>query len=227
MNPRQGAELRRSARRSTTPDAKIVLGHRLAGGPRHRGRRGGARHPRAPSRDGAVHRAQARAPLRERRAAAGARRARRARRSARTDGDIRETVRTIVTSPEFFSRAAYRAKVKSPFELVASALRAIGARPDTTPRSAQLVALLGQPIFGHQAPERLAGDGRRVDEHGRDPQSHQLRARARGGPRARRAASRSGPRRRRLRSAPREQQVDAVILDVPRRPGVARHARRS
>ena len=42
--------------------------------------------------------------------------------------------------------------MKSPFELVASALRALGARPDTTPRSAQLVAFLGAPIFGHQAP---------------------------------------------------------------------------
>ena len=69
-----------------------------------------------------------------------------------TDGDIREVVRTIVTSPEFFSRAAYRVKVKSPFELVASALRAVGAQPDTTMRSAQTVAFLGQPIFGHQAP---------------------------------------------------------------------------
>ncbi|MEO8334859.1 MAG: DUF1800 domain-containing protein, partial [bacterium] len=36
----------------------------------------------------------------------------------KTDGDIREVVRTIVTSPEFFSRSAYRSKVKSPFELV-------------------------------------------------------------------------------------------------------------
>jgi uncharacterized protein (DUF1800 family) len=71
----------------------------------------------------------------------------------RTDGDIREVVRTIVTSPEFFSRAAYRAKVKSPFELVASALRAMGADADTTPRSAQAIAYLGQPIFGHQAPD--------------------------------------------------------------------------
>jgi hypothetical protein len=70
----------------------------------------------------------------------------------KTDGDIRETVRTIVTSPEFFGRAAYHAKVKSPFELVASALRALGAQPDTTPRSAQVVAFLGEPIFGHQAP---------------------------------------------------------------------------
>src|SRR5690349_2029260 len=71
----------------------------------------------------------------------------------KTNGDIRETVRCIVTSPEFFSRAAYRAKVKTPFEVVASALRAMNAQPDTTPRTAQLVARLGQPIFGRQTPD--------------------------------------------------------------------------
>ncbi len=70
----------------------------------------------------------------------------------RTSGDIREVVRTIVTSPEFFSRAAFRAKVKSPFELVVSTMRALGSPADPTPRSAQFVARLGQPIFGHQAP---------------------------------------------------------------------------
>jgi uncharacterized protein (DUF1800 family) len=71
----------------------------------------------------------------------------------KTDGDIRETVRCVITSPEFFSRASYRAKVKTPFELVASALRAVNAEPDTTPRTAQLVARLGQPIFGRQTPD--------------------------------------------------------------------------
>ena len=71
----------------------------------------------------------------------------------KTDGDIRQTVGCVVTSPEFFSRAAYRAKVKTPFEVVASALRAVNAVPDATPRSAQMVAQLGQPIFGHQTPE--------------------------------------------------------------------------
>ena len=71
----------------------------------------------------------------------------------KTDGDIRETVRCVITGPEFFSRAAYRAKVKTPFELVASALRAVNAEPDTTPRTAQLVARLGQPIFGRQTPD--------------------------------------------------------------------------
>ena len=70
----------------------------------------------------------------------------------RTDGDIREVVRTIVTSPEFFSHASYRSKVKSPFEVVMSTLRAFGAPPDGTPRTAMAVAALGEPIYGHQAP---------------------------------------------------------------------------
>jgi uncharacterized protein (DUF1800 family) len=70
----------------------------------------------------------------------------------RTDGDIREVVRTIVTSPEFFSQQSFHSKVKSPFEVVVSAARALDAPPDSTPRSAQMIAYLGQPIFGHQAP---------------------------------------------------------------------------
>ena len=70
----------------------------------------------------------------------------------RTDGDIRETLRTILTSPEFFSAAAYRSKVKSPFELVVSALRAMNAAPDLTPRTARVIAALGQPLYLHQAP---------------------------------------------------------------------------
>jgi uncharacterized protein (DUF1800 family) len=71
----------------------------------------------------------------------------------RTEGDIGAVVRTIVTSPEFFSRAAYRTKVKSPFELAVSALRAVNAEIDTTPRTAQIIARLGQPIFGRQTPD--------------------------------------------------------------------------
>ena len=70
----------------------------------------------------------------------------------KTGGDIREVVRSIVTSPEFFSQRAFRSKVKSPFEVVVSAMRALNAGPDSTPRTAQVVAYLGQPIFGHQAP---------------------------------------------------------------------------
>ncbi|MFL5593532.1 MAG: DUF1800 domain-containing protein, partial [Gemmatimonadaceae bacterium] len=70
----------------------------------------------------------------------------------KTDGDIREVLRAIITSPEFFSQQAFRSKVKSPFEVVVSAMRALNAAPDRTPRAAQVIAYLGQPIFGHQAP---------------------------------------------------------------------------
>ena len=72
---------------------------------------------------------------------------------SKSDGDIRETMKCIVTSPEFLSRDAYRVKVKTPFEVVASALRAVNAQPDYTPRTAQVVARLGQPIFGRQTPD--------------------------------------------------------------------------
>jgi len=69
-----------------------------------------------------------------------------------TGGDLRAVMWTLTTSPDFYSRAAYRAKVKSPFEVVVSALRAVNAAPDSTPRSAQFVAQLGEPLFQHQAP---------------------------------------------------------------------------
>ena len=71
----------------------------------------------------------------------------------RTGGDIRETLRCVVTSPEFFSQAAVGAKVKTPFEFVASALRATGSKPDMSARGAQALTRLGQPIFGRQTPD--------------------------------------------------------------------------
>jgi uncharacterized protein (DUF1800 family) len=71
----------------------------------------------------------------------------------KTGGDLREVVRTIVTSDEFFSSAAYRAKVKSPFEVVVSALRVVNAPADPTPQTAQFTARLGQAVFGRQTPD--------------------------------------------------------------------------
>ena len=70
----------------------------------------------------------------------------------RTNGNITEVVRTIVTSQEFFSADAYRSKLKTPFELVVSTLRALNAMPDPTVRTAQAVRQLGQPIFGKETP---------------------------------------------------------------------------
>ena len=62
-------------------------------------------------------------------------------------GDIRQTLRTIFGSPEFFSAEAYRAKVKKPVELVASALRASGAEVGFSPPLLQTVARLGEPLY--------------------------------------------------------------------------------
>ncbi len=70
-----------------------------------------------------------------------------------TDGDLKQVVGSLVRSPEFFSRAAWRSKVKSPFEVVVSAVRALGGVADSTPLTATVVARLGQPIYGHQAPD--------------------------------------------------------------------------
>jgi uncharacterized protein (DUF1800 family) len=128
----------------------------------------------------------------------------------RTDGDIREVVRTIVTSPEFFSRAAYRSKVKSPFELVASALRAVGAQPDTTMRSAQVVAFLGQPIYGHQAPNGWPETGESWMNTGAILNRINFGLALAGG-RLPNASVARWTDAERLRSATREEQVDAVI----------------
>ncbi len=67
-------------------------------------------------------------------------------------GDIKAIVREIVTSEEFFSQAVFRTKVKTPFELVASTARTIGAPPDTSRSIVRLIANLGQPVFGKRTP---------------------------------------------------------------------------
>ncbi len=66
-----------------------------------------------------------------------------------TDGDLRETVRAIVTSPEFFDPRFYRAKVKSPFEYVISALRATGATAEAAGASAiaSRISRAGEPLY--------------------------------------------------------------------------------
>ena len=71
----------------------------------------------------------------------------------RTDGHIASVVETIVTSDEFFSQAAFRAKVKTPFEFIASARRAFGLDADTTTATVQAVTRLGQPTYGRAEPD--------------------------------------------------------------------------
>ncbi len=64
-----------------------------------------------------------------------------------TDGDIREVMKTMLGSREFFSAGAYQAKVKSPFEMIASAVRATGAQVDYAFPLANQIAQLGEPLY--------------------------------------------------------------------------------
>ncbi|HET7248901.1 MAG TPA: DUF1800 domain-containing protein [Gemmatimonadales bacterium] len=71
---------------------------------------------------------------------------------SRSDGDIAEVLRAIFRSPEFWSPQALRAKVKTPLEFIVSAVRATGGDPDTTPRLAQVIGRLGEPLYGQPSP---------------------------------------------------------------------------
>lgn len=69
-----------------------------------------------------------------------------------SDGDIREVMRTMIYSPEFWSREAYRSKIKTPFELVVSAARALGADVDMAQPLVGWIARIGQPLYQCQPP---------------------------------------------------------------------------
>ena len=68
----------------------------------------------------------------------------------KSDGDVRATLGAILHSTEF--KQSFGQKIKRPFELIASALRALDA--DTDGGRAFVVALrtMGQPLFGWAAP---------------------------------------------------------------------------
>jgi uncharacterized protein (DUF1800 family) len=78
-----------------------------------------------------------------------------------TGGDISAMLRTIFESPEFFSEDAYRAKIKKPFEFVASAVRALGGTTDATGGMAlaRASAEIGEPLYQAQPPTGYADRG--------------------------------------------------------------------
>jgi uncharacterized protein (DUF1800 family) len=65
----------------------------------------------------------------------------------KTHGDLREVMRTMLKSPEFWSSSAYQAKMKMPFEMVASALRVTGAQVANPAVLQQELRSLGQPLY--------------------------------------------------------------------------------
>ncbi|HEV2706485.1 MAG TPA: DUF1800 domain-containing protein [Pyrinomonadaceae bacterium] len=70
----------------------------------------------------------------------------------KSDGDIRETLRALFSSPEFNSVEARRAKIKTPFEVAVSAIRALGGETNGSPMLHQWIARMGEPLYGYQAP---------------------------------------------------------------------------
>jgi uncharacterized protein (DUF1800 family) len=68
------------------------------------------------------------------------------------DGDIRAVLKTMFDSPEFWSRGAFRSKMKSPLEMVASSLRAVDAHIDFGAGLSNQLTQLGEPLYRKAEP---------------------------------------------------------------------------
>ena len=71
---------------------------------------------------------------------------------SRTRGDIRSVLRTLFESPEFWSRNALRAKVRSPLELVVGSVRGLSGTVDKPLVLARAVARIGEPLYEARPP---------------------------------------------------------------------------
>ena len=153
-NPRAGGAFRFDPRLHDDGE-KIVLGHRLpAGGGERDGERVLDVLAKHPSTARFIATKLARRFVADDPPAGLIERA--ADRFRQTDGDLREVVRTILTSPEFLAPEAYRAKVKTPFEFVTSAVRATGHDVANAMPLVQAVRDLGMPLYGAQPPTGYA-----------------------------------------------------------------------
>jgi uncharacterized protein (DUF1800 family) len=65
----------------------------------------------------------------------------------KTDGNLREVMRTMLMSGEFWSQGAYQAKIKTPLEMIVSAVRATNADVQTAYQLAAEIQRLGEPLY--------------------------------------------------------------------------------
>jgi uncharacterized protein (DUF1800 family) len=70
----------------------------------------------------------------------------------KSGGDLRQVMETMIYSGEFWSAAAYRAKVKSPFEMVVSTLRATNADVTSAFLLTNELRRLGEPLYNKLEP---------------------------------------------------------------------------
>jgi uncharacterized protein (DUF1800 family) len=67
-------------------------------------------------------------------------------------GDLRRVILELAYSPEFWSPEARQAKIKSPFELAVSSLRALGAQVDDPRPVVRWIGRMGQNLYAYPAP---------------------------------------------------------------------------
>jgi uncharacterized protein (DUF1800 family) len=70
----------------------------------------------------------------------------------KTDGDIKQVMITMVSSPEFWAPDALREKTKSPFELAISAVRSLDAQINQPYQLYVWINKMGQKMYFYQAP---------------------------------------------------------------------------
>ena len=78
----------------------------------------------------------------------------------RSNGDIAAVLETMLKSKEFWSEGAYRSKMKSPLEMVASAVRAVGGDVDFAFPLVNQVAQLGEPLYRKIEPTGYANSSK-------------------------------------------------------------------
>jgi uncharacterized protein (DUF1800 family) len=74
----------------------------------------------------------------------------------KSHGDLREVMKSMLDSPEFWSEGALRAKMKTPFEMVVSAIRATNADVEDAFALSNQIAKLGEPIYRKLEPTGYA-----------------------------------------------------------------------
>lgn len=70
----------------------------------------------------------------------------------KSKGDIRTTLKALFSDKDFFAVENYRAKIKSPFELAVSSIRALGADTNASPAMLAMLNKLGEVPYAYQAP---------------------------------------------------------------------------
>ena len=79
-----------------------------------------------------------------------------------TDGDLRLIMKALLESTEFWQASARRDKIKTPFALAVSSIRAVGAEVETPQNIINWIARMGQPLYACLPPTGYSDRGERL-----------------------------------------------------------------